>query len=58
MTTHQGPLSRAVAYRAGAIANGVEANERRRRREPRVIDWDKAIANLRHVLDDNRDPDV
>jgi hypothetical protein len=58
MTTHQGPLSRAAAYRAGAVANAVEANERRRRREARDIDWNEAIANVLHMLDDNRDPDV
>ncbi len=34
------------------MANSVEANERRRRREPPVIDWDKAIANLLDILDD------
>jgi hypothetical protein len=36
----------------------VEANARRRRQEPRVIDWNKAISNMLHMLDDDRDPDV
>jgi hypothetical protein len=58
MTSHQGQFSREAAYRAGAIANGVEANARRRRQEPRVIDWNKAISNMLHMLDDDRDPDV
>jgi WhiB family redox-sensing transcriptional regulator len=44
--------SRAAANRAKAMVNSVEANQRRRRREPHVIDWDKAIANLLDILDD------
>jgi hypothetical protein len=40
------------------MANSVEANERRRRREPSHIDWNKAITNLLDILDDNGDPDV
>jgi WhiB family redox-sensing transcriptional regulator len=43
---------RAAAKRAKAMANSVEANERRREREPHVIDWDEAIANLLDILDD------
>lgn len=58
MTTYHGRLSRDATYRAGAIANGVEANERRRQREPRVIDWHKAIASLRDILDDDGDPHI
>ncbi len=57
MTTHLRQPTTAAAYRAGAIANSVEANERRRRRGPRVIDWNKAIANMREILDDDRHPD-
>jgi hypothetical protein len=58
MTTHEGQPTRAAADRARAMANSVEANERRRRREPSRVDWNKAIANLLDVLDDNCDPDV
>jgi hypothetical protein len=57
MTTYHERPTRDATYRAGAIANGVEANERRRRREPHVIDWHKAIASLRDILDDYADPD-
>jgi hypothetical protein len=39
------------------MANSVEANERRRRREPALIDWNKAIANMLDILDD-REPDI
>lgn len=52
MTTQQGQPTRAATKRAKAMANSVEANERRRRREPPVIDWDEAIANLLDILDD------
>jgi hypothetical protein len=52
MTTQQGQLTWA-AKRARGMANSVEANERRRRREPPVIDWDEAIANLFDILDDS-----
>ena len=52
MTTQRGQPTRAAAKRAKAMANSVEANERRRRREPPVIDWDEAIANLLDILDD------
>jgi hypothetical protein len=52
MTTQQGQLTWA-AKRARGMANSVEANERRRRREPPVIDWDGAIANLLDILDDS-----
>lgn len=58
MTTRRGQPTRAAAKRAKAMANSVEANERRRRREPPVIDWDKAIANLLDILGDIYDPDV
>jgi len=58
MTTLQGQLTRAAAERAKAMANSVQANQRRRRREPPVIDWDEAIANLLDILDDIYDPDV
>jgi hypothetical protein len=51
MTTKQGRPTW-EAKRATGIANGVEANERRR--EPRIVDWDKAIANLRDILDDDQ----
>ena len=50
MTTQQGQPTRAAAKRAKAMASSVEAN--RRRREPPVIDWDEAIANLLDILDD------
>jgi hypothetical protein len=52
MTTNEGHLTWA-AKRASGIANSVEANERRRRREPPVIDWDKAFDNLLDILDDD-----
>jgi hypothetical protein len=52
MTAQQGQPTRAAAKRAKAMANNVEANERRRRREPPIIDWDEAIANLLDILDD------
>jgi hypothetical protein len=58
MTTLQGQPTRAAAKWAKAMANSVEANQRRRRREPPVIDWDEAIANLLDILDDIYDPDV
>jgi len=48
----RGQPIRAAAKRAKAMADSVEANERRREREPHVIDWDKAIANLLDILDD------
>jgi len=52
MTNQRGRPTRAAAKRAKAMADSVEANERRREREPHVIDWDKAIANLLDILDD------
>jgi hypothetical protein len=58
MTTLQGQLTRAAAKRAKAMANSVEANQRRRQRDPPVIDWDEAIVNLLDILDDLYDPDV
>jgi hypothetical protein len=58
MTTLQGQPTRAAAERAKAMANSVEANQRRRRREPPVIDWDEAIANLLGILHDIYDLDV
>jgi hypothetical protein len=58
MTAQQGQPTRAAAKRAKAMANSVEANERRRRCEPPVINWDEAIANLLDILDDIYDPDV
>jgi WhiB family transcriptional regulator, redox-sensing transcriptional regulator len=48
----QGQPIRAAAKRAKAMANSAEANECRREREPHVIDWDKAIANLLEILND------
>jgi hypothetical protein len=57
MTTKEGRLTWA-AKQARGMANSVEANERRRRREPPIIDWDEAIANLLDILDDIYDPDV
>jgi len=57
MTTKEGQLTWA-AKRATGMANSVEANERRRRREPPVIDWDEAIANLLDMLDDDAFPGV
>jgi hypothetical protein len=53
MTTHQGQPTRAEVKQANAMANGVEASQRSRRREPPVIDWKKAIANMIDILDDN-----
>jgi hypothetical protein len=41
MTTQQGQPTRTAAKRARAVANSVEANERRRRQPP-VINWDEA----------------
>ena len=38
------------------MANSVEANERRLRREARIIGWDNAIANLLDILDDEPPP--
>jgi hypothetical protein len=55
MTTKDGQLTWA-SKRAMGMANSVEANERRRRREPTVIDWDERIANLLDILDDSRAP--
>ena len=55
MTTKEGQLTWA-AKRATGMANSVEANERRRRREPPIIDWAEAIANLLDILDDSRPP--
>jgi hypothetical protein len=55
MTTRQGQLTWA-AKQAMGMANSVEANHRRRRRKPPVIDWDEAIANLLDILDDICDP--
>jgi hypothetical protein len=52
MTTLQGQPTRAAAKWARAMANSVEANQRRRRREPPIIDWDEAIARLHDILDD------
>jgi hypothetical protein len=57
MTTKTGLLTW-EAKRARGMANSVEANERRRRREPPLIDWDEAIANLLDILDDTYDPEV
>jgi hypothetical protein len=50
MTTKDGRLTWA-AQRDIGMANSVEANERRSRREPPIIDWDEAIANLHDILD-------
>jgi hypothetical protein len=50
MTTKEGQL--VWAKRARGMANSVAANERRRGREPTVIDWDERIANLHDILDD------
>jgi hypothetical protein len=52
MTTKEGQL--AWAKRARGMANSVEANEYRRRREPTVVDWDERIASLLDILDDTR----
>ena len=57
MTTQQGRLTRTAAKRARAVANSVAANERRRRQPP-VINWDEAIANVLDIFDDIYDPDV
>jgi len=38
------------------MANSVAANERRLRRDPPVIDWAAAIANLLDILDDSQAP--
>jgi hypothetical protein len=57
-TTLRGQPTRAAAERAKAMANSVEANQRRRRREPPVIDWDKAIAKWLDILDDIYNPHV
>jgi hypothetical protein len=57
MNTRQGEPIRAAVKRARAVANSVEANERRRR-EPPVVNWDEAIANLRDIFDDIYDPNV
>ena len=56
MTTKDGQPTWA-AKRAMGMANSVEANERHRRREPPIIDWNKAIANMLDILDDNCEPD-
>ena len=58
MTTLQGQPTRAAAKRANAMANSVEANQRRRQRDPPVIDWDEAIVNLLDILHDLYHPDV
>jgi hypothetical protein len=42
-----------AAKRASGTANSVKANEHRLRRESPIIDWDKAIANLLDILDDD-----
>jgi hypothetical protein len=55
MTTKEGQLTWA-AKRARGMANSVEANERRLRREPPVIDRAAAIANLLDILDDSQAP--
>jgi hypothetical protein len=52
MTTQHGQPTRAAAKWARAMANTVEVNESRRMREPPIIDWDEAIANLHDILDD------
>jgi WhiB family redox-sensing transcriptional regulator len=49
MTTQEGQLT--WAAKRARIANSVEANERHRRREPPIVDWDKAITNLLDFLD-------
>jgi hypothetical protein len=59
-TTHtltSGQPTRAAVKWARGIANSVEANERRRRQPP-LIDWNKAIANMIDILDDNCEPDI
>jgi hypothetical protein len=58
MTTQRGEPTRAAVKRAKAMANSVEANERRRLREPPVINWNEAIANLLDIFDDIYDPNV
>jgi hypothetical protein len=57
MTTKEGRLTWAAKREMG-MANSVEANERRRRREPPIIDWDKAFANLLDVVVDDDDDDT
>jgi hypothetical protein len=52
-----GQPSKAAVKWARGVANSVEANERRRH-EPPLIDWDKAIANMIDILDDNCEPDI
>jgi hypothetical protein len=52
MTTKEGRLTWAAKQEIGK-ANSVEANERRRRRQPPSIDWDKAWANLLDMLGDD-----
>lgn len=37
-----------------AAARSAAANERRRQREPVVIDWDQAITNLKAMLNAHR----
>jgi WhiB family redox-sensing transcriptional regulator len=50
MTTQEAQLT--WAAKRAHIANSIEANERhRRRRQPPIIDWDKAITNLLDFLD-------
>jgi hypothetical protein len=56
-TTQQGQLTRAAAKWGRGMANSVEANQRRRR-EPAPIDWNKAIANMIDILDDNCEPNI
>jgi hypothetical protein len=52
-----GQFTKASAKWARGVANSVEANERRRH-EPPLIDWNKAIANVIEILDDNCEPDI
>jgi hypothetical protein len=52
MATKKGQL--AWAKRARGMANSVEANECRRRREPTVVDWEERIASLHDILDDTQ----
>jgi hypothetical protein len=56
-TTQQGQLTRAAAKWGRGVANSVEANERRRH-EPPLIDWNKAIANMIDILDYTCEPDI
>jgi hypothetical protein len=58
LTTYQGQPTSAACKWGRGIANSVEANGRRRRREPPLIDWNKAIANMLDILDDNCEPDI